>query len=133
MPLESAEQMGGAEREALARLHRMGLETVALGDIAGYYRLSDQFHDMIYAGSHNGILAEMAAPVRQRVAPFRRAQFSSMGRLTLSHAEHDRVVQAILARNGMAAAEAMLAHIRVVRLAFDEVASGAALAADQAA
>lgn len=129
---ESASLMTEAERAALAALHHSAEALVFRGDIPAYYEMNDAFHDMIYAGSHNGYLAEMTVSVRQRVAPFRRAQFSSMGRLNLSHVEHDRVVAAILARDGPKAAEAMLAHIRVVRTAFTELGTGVGVAAAEA-
>jgi DNA-binding GntR family transcriptional regulator len=121
---ESALRMTSGEREALVALHDAALALVRRGDIPEYYDMNDHFHDLIYAGSHNGFLAEMTVNVRQRVAPFRRAQFSHGGRLELSHAEHERVVGAIMARDGVAAADAMLAHIRVVRTAFGELGTG---------
>jgi DNA-binding GntR family transcriptional regulator len=121
---ESALHMTAAERDALVALHRSALPLIQRGDIPEYYDMNDDFHDLIYAGSHNGFLAEMTASVRQRVAPFRRAQFSHGGRLRLSHEEHERVVRAILARDGAAAGAAMLAHIRVVRSAFTELGTG---------
>lgn len=121
---EAALHMTAAERASLAALHQGALTLVRRGAIPEYYEMNDHFHDMIYAGSHNGFLAEMTANVRQRVAPFRRAQFSHGGRLELSHAEHESVVRAISARDGAAAAAAMLAHIRVVRTAFGELGTG---------
>jgi DNA-binding GntR family transcriptional regulator len=50
-----------------------------------------------------------------RVQPFRRAQFRNLGRLAKSHAEHDRVVIAILRGDRNGAAAAMRAHIELVR------------------
>jgi len=50
-----------------------------------------------------------------RVQPFRRAQFRNLGRLAKSHAEHDRVVIAILRGDKAGAANAMRAHIELVR------------------
>ena len=55
------------------------------------------FHTLIYAGAHNEALQEFTATLRRRLAPFRRAQFRTAGRLPRSHAEHDAVVKAILA------------------------------------
>jgi len=50
-----------------------------------------------------------------RVQPFRRAQFRNLGRLAKSHAEHDRVVQAIMRGERVRAAQIMYAHIITVR------------------
>ncbi len=46
--------------------------------------------------------------------PYRRAQFQAPGRLARSHAEHDLVVRAVLARDAAGANAAMLVHMSVV-------------------
>ena len=69
----------------------------------------------IYAGSQNGYIAEITLATRVRVQPFRRAQFRNLGRLAKSHAEHDRVVVAIMRGDHVGAAAAMRAHIELVR------------------
>ena len=56
--------------------------------------------------------------MRRPGSAFRRAQFRSLGRLTLSHEEHDRVVQAILRGDKEAAAREMRAHLETVRGSF---------------
>src|SRR4030088_293293 len=53
--------------------------------------------------------------LRVRVQPCRRAQFRNLGRLAKSHAEHDRVVVAIMRGDKAGAAAAMRAHIELVR------------------
>jgi DNA-binding GntR family transcriptional regulator len=57
----------------------------------------------------------MTLATRVRVQPFRRAQFRNLGRLAKSHAEHDRVVVAIMRGDKAGAASAMRAHIDLVR------------------
>jgi DNA-binding GntR family transcriptional regulator len=70
-----------------------------------------RFHNAIYAGSQNGYIAEMTLATRVRVQPFRRAQFRNLGRLAKSHAEHDRVVVAIMRGDKAGAPAAMRAPI----------------------
>jgi DNA-binding GntR family transcriptional regulator len=53
------------------------------------------------------------------VQPFRRAQFRNLGRLSKSHIEHDRVVEAILRGERLVAATAMRTHILTVRDEYD--------------
>jgi len=57
----------------------------------------------------------MTLATRVRVQPFRRAQFRNLGRLAKSHAEHDRVVVAIMRGDKIGAGAAMRAHIELVR------------------
>src|SRR3546814_15340538 len=64
-------------------------------------------HSMVYKGAHNALLAETAASIRRRLAPFRRAQFHLEGRLPRSQAEHDAVVSAIVRGDAAAAHAAM--------------------------
>ena len=96
-----------------------------------YVDLNNRFHEAIYRGSHNGFLAELTLSVRKRCAPFRRAQFESLGRLAKSHAEHGAVVTAIERGDAEAAMQSMRAHIGVVRNAVDEVAGEAVRRAEQ--
>jgi len=117
----SAEFMTPPERRALEAVQAEGSRLIASGSVSDYSDHNSRFHDAIYAGSHNGFLAELTLSVRQRVAPFRKAQFESLGRLSKSHLEHERVVKAILRGDGERAASEMRAHIVVVRDAVDDV------------
>lgn len=107
-----------AERQKLVELHTEGKELVRMGDLEAYTEANDIFHDFIYETSHNSFLAETALSVRRRVSPFRRAQFRTLGRLAVSHEEHDRVVQAILRGDKEAAAREMRTHLSSVHHAY---------------
>jgi DNA-binding GntR family transcriptional regulator len=119
----SAVAMTARERRHLVELQEEGARLVSAGDREGYVDLNVRFHEAIYAGAHNGYLAEMARGVRIRCAPFRRAQFESLGRLARSHVEHGAVVDAIQRGDAEAAAAEMRAHLTVVRGAVDDVAA----------
>lgn len=117
----SALFMTPQERRGLEEVHAEGARLTAAGSIADYVDYNILFHDTVYKGAHNGFLAELTASVRQRLAPFRKAQFEGLGRLAKSHQEHDRVVRAILRGDAETAATEMLHHIVVVRDAVDDV------------
>ena len=91
----SAITMTAGERRNLVDLQDEGARLVSAGDREAYVDLNIRFHEAIYAGAHNGYLAELAKGARVRCAPFRRAQFESLGRLSKSHAEHGAVIEAI--------------------------------------
>ncbi|PZN97747.1 MAG: GntR family transcriptional regulator [Hyphomicrobiales bacterium] len=114
----AARNMSVPERRALEALHDDLRLLVHEGDPARYHATNEAFHAAIYAGSHNGYLAELTLMTRTRVAPFRRAQFRATGRLGGSYQEHDLIVQAILRGDQPGASEAMRAHIGIVRDAF---------------
>jgi DNA-binding GntR family transcriptional regulator len=115
---EAAAAMTTPERSDLGELQRSGATIAATGDASAYFQHNITFHDAIYAGAHNAYLTETTLGVRNRLAPFRRAQFDRAGRIGESQIEHGLVVEAILRRDGDRAATAMRAHIQVVRDAY---------------
>jgi DNA-binding GntR family transcriptional regulator len=121
----SAVAMTANERRYLLALQEESGRLVSGGQRESYVEFNTRFHEAIYGGSHNRFLAELALSVRKRCAPFRRAQFETLGRLAKSHAEHGAVVTAIQRGDADMAATAMRAHITVVRNAVDKVAGDA--------
>lgn len=110
------------ERQKLEQLHADMSEFMRQGDFTAYREANEQFHTSIYAGSHNDYLVEITLGTRRRLSPFRRAQFRALGRLALSHAEHDQVVTAILRGDRDGAAAAMRSHIVIVHDAYEQYA-----------
>jgi DNA-binding GntR family transcriptional regulator len=121
----ATQRMTPLERRRLQALHEDMAGLVRSGDPEAYADANQSFHLMIYAGAHNAVIADFTAGLRQRLAPFRRAQFRTLGRLPRSHAEHEAVVRAILTGNAVAAHAAMLHHVSLVEDAFDEFVSTA--------
>ena len=110
----SALNMSVGERQSLASLHADMAPIVRNGDRKGYVKANETFHSLIYAGAHNAYLDDLCRSTRQRLQPFRRAQFASLGRLGRSHEEHTRVVAAILCGDRAGAEVAMRNHITIV-------------------
>ena len=121
----SAIAMSAAERRQMLELMAESERLVSAGDRDAYAEFNVRFHEAIYRGAHNHFLAELAVTVRHRCAPFRRAQFETLGRLAKSHAEHGAVVEAIQRGDATLAATEMRLHIKVVRDAVEEVAGPA--------
>ena len=120
----SALAMKAPEREALDALHQEMAAIVHAGDAARYAEANDAFHTTIYEGSHNSYLSDITRSTRQRLQPFRRAQFGALGRLSRSHSEHAAVVEAILRGDREAAEAAMRRHISIVQDSYQRLASG---------
>jgi DNA-binding GntR family transcriptional regulator len=111
----AAERMTSPERTALEAAHEELRVLIQAGDPQRYHQINEVFHSVIYSGAHNAYLAEITQTTRVRVQPFRRAQFRNAGRLAKSHAEHDRIVVALLRGDRDGAAQAMRSHILTVR------------------
>jgi DNA-binding GntR family transcriptional regulator len=124
----AARRMTPAEQEALLAAHAAC--KVALGDPDEYYVRNEAFHQAIYAGSHNQFLIEQARSLYRRLRPYRRLQLRVRDRVTNSYAEHDAVVQALVAGEGERAAQLMREHVMIQGQRFaDLVASLPQLAA----
>ena len=111
----AAERMPAVERARLEAIHEELRVLSHAGNPERFHEVNERFHNAIYAGSQNAYIAEMTLATCVRVQPFRRAQFRNLGRLAKSHAEHDRVVVAIMRGDKLGAAAAMRAHIELVR------------------
>lgn len=114
----SAIAMTAPERDALDRQHSVMAPIVRSGSASEYSIANDQFHSAIYDGAHNAYLAEITRSTRQRLQPFRRAQFAMLERLRQSHQEHGLIVDAILQGDRPGAESAMRAHIAIVEDAY---------------
>jgi DNA-binding GntR family transcriptional regulator len=119
----AAENMTARERRELDAIHASLCDLVSRGDPQRYHEENQRFHAALYAGGHNRHLAELTLQTRTRLAPFRRAQFRTIGRLAGSWTEHDAIVEAIHRGDRDAAAAAMRAHILTVGEAFEQYSS----------
>jgi len=113
----AAQRMSPAERVRLELVHRRSSEAVRNNDRETYRTVNFEFHDVIYRGAHNDFLLGTTIGIRQRIAPFRRAQFAMQHRLAKSYDEHDAIVTAILRGDSETASELMRTHVNVVRAA----------------
>ncbi|AMN44362.1 GntR family transcriptional regulator [Rhodoplanes sp. Z2-YC6860] len=105
----AAQRMTAVEKGALQECHNQAKELTREKDETRYLVINQTFHDMICDGAHNATLTTMARELRTRLAPFRQSQ-SGERRLSRSHEEHAKIVDAILSDNQDAAYNAMRLH-----------------------
>ena len=117
----AAQNVTPAERAELLRRHEACAEAARRGDVEAYYLCNIAFHDAVYRASHNHYLVEVTLGVRNRLAPFRKLQFEGIGRLSLSLAEHDAILEAIFRGDGDGAADLMRRHMQLVRNSVGDV------------
>jgi DNA-binding GntR family transcriptional regulator len=109
----AARRMSDQERADLKRFVDQCEDFEKKTDLEGYYAANKVFHDAIYDGSHNEVLADMTRSLHRRTAPYRRHQLNRPGRITESLAEHKEVVDAILAYDADGASRLMARHVNV--------------------
>src|SRR5580698_7195195 len=102
--------------------HETMFKLVQQNDAEAFTSANLELHAQIYLGAHNDIIADFATGLRRRLAPFRRAQFRTEGRLSRSHEEHRQVVKAIVAGDAGAAHTAMFDHMSLVEESFERLA-----------
>jgi DNA-binding GntR family transcriptional regulator len=107
----AAQRMTAQERAALRSAHEAMADLVQSGDAARYEEANTRFHQLIYSGSHNEDIADMAETMRMKLAPFRRSQLANAARIATSNAEHARIVTAIVAGDGAGAEQALRHHL----------------------
>ncbi len=109
----AAERMSIGDRGKLEALHaRMG-EIARSGDTTEYSALNTEFHGMIYKGTQNRDIAELADQLRLKLAPFRKKQLQSKERVMQSCIEHQAIVEAIIERDTRAASKALRRHLTI--------------------
>ena len=107
----AARRMSPAEHKELVAAHQACGAVLDSPD--DYYYQNEKFHHVIYAGSHSSFLAEQVSALRRRLRPYRRLQLRVRNRLGNSFAEHQRIVDAILAGNADVTAEQLRQHVLV--------------------
>jgi DNA-binding GntR family transcriptional regulator len=108
----SALRMSEIERQKLNILTSEFAKAVESSDYARFAVLNEQFHQTVYAGTHNTSLQQVTQGFRQRLAPFRvPGLFLIEGRLDSSLAEHREILDAITKGDGERASHAIRTHV----------------------
>lgn len=89
-----------------------------LTDIAQVSHLDERFHMDLLATSGNLEMARIHGDITDRIRIVRRLEFTRNYRIDVTYEEHGRILQALLARDGLQAKVLLQKHIRVSR---DEV------------
>lgn len=104
-------RIGPEEASALRQVHQESLAFEESGDAAGYARCNAQFHEILYQACRNVPLANEIARIRSRTRVYRQSVFQNQLRIRRSREDHARIVEAVLAGDASAAADATLEHI----------------------
>jgi len=108
----AARRITSEERRALLEAHE-ACRREADGDSDAYYYANERFHHVIYDACHNAYLGEQARQLHKRLRPYRRLQLRAHSRVAASHAEHQDIVDAILAGEGSKAEQRLKDHILI--------------------
>jgi DNA-binding GntR family transcriptional regulator len=107
----SSQRMTMSERAELVEMHRHMNELADLGEYSAYDATNTKFHSLLFQGSRNSDLVQVAEILRLKLAPFRKYQLKDAGRLKRSCSEHQQIVDAILDQDARAVESALRRHL----------------------
>lgn len=102
------------QRDQLLECHARCTTLVEADDAEGFYSENLRFHALVLEASHNRILKDQMGTVRALTAPYRHYVTHQPGRMKASITEHGKIVDAILASDGDAAAQMMRDHVNLL-------------------
>jgi DNA-binding GntR family transcriptional regulator len=117
VPLESlaaqlaTRRMNRDERQRMREVFDECREAADRGDTDAYRAANDRFHELLYVGSRNDILAAQIRTARARMRGLRDLRFENPARVRASVQEHAAILEAVLAGDEQAAVAAMALHI----------------------
>lgn len=103
------------DRLLLAAAHQACAKAEAAGDPDAFYAANRHFHHCIYDAAHNGYLTTQTTQLGNRLEAYRREATFHPGLMSLTMAEHERILNAILAMDETAAGEQMRNHLDTLR------------------
>jgi DNA-binding GntR family transcriptional regulator len=107
----SARRMTAEQRLKLQQASVQGREVAGHGDPAAYAEANRLFHELIYAGCGNPVLADEIRQIRARTRHPSVSMFQLPGRIAASAREHDELVAAVVAGDEEEAGRLMLNHL----------------------
>lgn len=102
------------QRAALLQSQEDLKSALELGNPARFYEVNRKFHEIIYEAASSEFLAEQTLSLRNRVSPYRRYVTVQPGRMNATIAEHQAVIDGIVAGDSDAAAVAMRQHVNLL-------------------
>ena len=116
----AARRVDDALRNALDGTLARCQDAAVTGGAAEYAVANSLFHEAIYAGCRNEVLAEQVRHARRLIQRYRVKDFQTRQQIAGSLQDHQRIARAIQAGDEALAAEAMLRHVPVGNTGFSE-------------
>jgi DNA-binding GntR family transcriptional regulator len=103
------------DRDALNAAHAVCAKAARKGDPDTFYAANARFHETVYFASHNAYLAAQTIALRNRLEAYRREATFHPGLISMTMAEHERILNAIFAMDETLAATLMRSHLDTLR------------------
>ena len=107
----SARRMPPAEVAEMRKFNELCAAKAKAADHEAFFEANNQFHEVIFRGSHNRFLQSESRKLRNRVNVYRRHITFQPRRMQSTVVEHDRIIDAIVASDEEAADRLMREHV----------------------
>jgi DNA-binding GntR family transcriptional regulator len=102
------------ERAAMRAVHEELVKAYEAGDPVNFYKINQQFHDLLYEAAHTHFIAEQTIQLRRRIGAYRLRATYQPGRMLGTLAEHVRIMDSIDAGDPDAAQKAASDHVQLL-------------------
>ncbi len=99
----AADKLSDKELEKLEAINERLKALAAEGDVKAFYRVHSEFHDLFLKASGNSKLVELIQQLGMKFNRLRMASLSVEGRMNISVAEHDKLLEAFRKHDGQLA------------------------------
>lgn len=96
----AAERLSGKEIERLVTINERLRKLEKEGDVKAFFRVHNEFHELFLKASGNSKLYELIQQLGLKFNRLRMASLSVEGRMAISVAEHDRLLEAFRKQDG---------------------------------
>ncbi|NCO52363.1 MAG: GntR family transcriptional regulator [Deltaproteobacteria bacterium] len=96
----AATRLSQKEIEKLQAINEKLRNLAAEGDVKNFYRAHNEFHDLFIKAADNQKLAELIQQLGMKFLRLRMASLSAPGRMNISVAEHERLIEAFKMQDG---------------------------------
>ncbi len=103
-----------AERAAMREIHKELITAYEAGDPVAFYKVNQQFHDLLYDAAHTHFIADQAIQLRRRIGAYRMRATYQPGRMLSTLGEHVRIMDAIDAGDPEEARKAASEHVQLL-------------------
>ena len=111
----AARRHDAEDRRELAAAHEACAAAARRSDPAAFYAANRHFHGCIYRAAHNAYLTAQTTLLGNRLEAYRREATFHPGLMSLTMAEHERILGAILGMDEAAAGAQMRSHLDTLR------------------
>lgn len=110
----AARRASVAERAGMRRIHEDLVKACDAGDPVAFYKVNQDFHDLLYQAAHTHFIAEQTLQLRRRIGAYRLRVTYQPGRMAGTLSEHVRIMDAIDASDPEAAQRAASDHVQLL-------------------